>query len=126
MSPRPETPSIARTPDPPYYVVIFTSRRTGRDAEGYDRMAAAMADLAARQPGFLGIESVREPGGVGITVSYWESETAIHAWKRVAAHREAQREGRAAWYEDYALRVARVERAYTLSTSTAEGIFETG
>lgn len=126
MSPPRETPSIARTPQPPYYVAIFTSRRTAGDSEGYARMAEAMSELAARQPGYLGMESVREPGGVGITLSYWESEAAIHAWKRVAAHREAQRQGRQGWYEDYALRVGRIERAYTLTTSTAEGLTDSG
>jgi heme-degrading monooxygenase HmoA len=119
-----EPAPIARTPEPPYYAVIFTSTRHATDAEGYARMAEAMAALAAAQPGFLGMESVRAPDGNGITVSYWESEAAIRAWKAVAAHREAQRRGRAVWYADYTLRVARVERAYTKGTSRAAGLDE--
>ena len=115
-------PRLAATPEPPYWVVTFTSRRSGEDAEGYARMAAAMAELAARQPGFLGMESVRDAEGVGITLSYWSSEQAILDWKRVAAHAEAQRRGHAAWYEDFALRVARVERAYTKATSPHAGL----
>jgi heme-degrading monooxygenase HmoA len=114
--------SIARTPEPPYWAVVFTSRRTARDAEGYERMSEAMAALAAAQPGYLGIESVRGAEGTGITVSYWASEEAIHAWKAVAAHATAQRTGRERWYEDYTVRVARVERAYTLAGSPRESL----
>ena len=74
--------------------------------------------LAPEQPGFLGIESVRDPSGLGITVSYWRDEQSIAAWKRHAVHTSAQEQGRAQWYVDYALRVARVERAYTKATSS--------
>jgi len=104
-------PPFASTPEPPYYAVIFTSQRTPADA-GYGEMAQRMVELASQQPGFLGIESVRDAAGLGITVSYWSSEAAIAAWKKHAEHRVAQEGGRSTWYQDYALRVARVERAY--------------
>ncbi len=101
---------IARTPKPPYYAVIFTSRRTEGD-RGYSEMADRMATLAARQPGFLGYESVHDSDGLGITVSYWESQEAIANWKQHGEHRVAQASGKRVWYEHYALRVAKVERA---------------
>ncbi len=100
---------IAITPEPPYYAVIFSNHRTAGD-HGYDAMAARMAELAASQPGFLGMESVRED--LGITVSYWESLEAIRNWKENAEHLEAQRLGRRQWYSDFRVRVARVEREY--------------
>jgi heme-degrading monooxygenase HmoA len=115
-------PRFAPTPQPPYWVVVFTSRRTGADAEGYARMAEAMAALASQQPGYLGMESAREADGVGITLSYWASEQAIHDWKRVAAHTEAQRRGHSTWYTDFVTRVAKVERAYTKATSEQAGL----
>ncbi len=117
-----DDPHIARTPEPPYWVVMFTSRRTDRDEDGYARMAEAMAALAPKQPGYLGIESVRDTEGLGITLSYWASEQAIHDWKRVAAHAEAQRLGHARWYRDFVTRVAKVERAYTKETSERAGL----
>ena len=100
---------IANTPKPPYYAVIFTSMRTDVDA-GYDAMAQRMEQLAAQQPGFLGVESARD--GVGITVSYWESEAAIAAWKRNAEHLVAQERGQREWYAAYRTRVCKVEREY--------------
>jgi heme-degrading monooxygenase HmoA len=102
---------FADTPEPPYYAVIFSSQRAATDA-GYAAMADRMVELAAEQPGYLGIESVRDAGGFGITVSYWASEEAIARWRADAEHRAAQELGRAMWYEHYELRVARVERAY--------------
>ena len=102
---------FAATPEPPYYAVIFTSRRTPED-DGYGETANRMAELAREMPGYLGIESVRGPDGVGITVSYWASEEAIANWKRHSEHRAAQDRGKNQWYEHYELRVAKVERAY--------------
>ncbi len=104
--------SIARTPEPPYYAVIFTSQRATDDGRAYGTMAQRMADLGSRYAGFLGIESARGTDGVGITVSYWRDEAAILAWKRDTEHEKAQRGGREAWYERYEVRIAKVERAY--------------
>jgi len=102
---------LSNTPEPPYYAVIFTSQRTPGDA-GYGAMAERMAELAAQQPGYLGMESARSADGVGITVSYWKDENAIRHWKRQAEHLAAQQQGRKQWYSAYDIRVARVERAY--------------
>jgi len=98
-------------PEPPYYAVIFISRRTAGE-NGYGAAADRMVRLAAEMPGFLGIESVRDEGGVGITVSYWQDEAAIAAWKAHAEHTAVREQGRANWYEEFEVRVAKVERAY--------------
>lgn len=102
---------IATTPEPPYYAVIFTSQ-TGAHTDGYAQMAQRMVELAAEFPGYLGIESVREAAGLGITISYWQDEESIKNWKSNAQHRVAQETGQARWYENYRVRVARVEREY--------------
>ena len=101
---------IARTPEPPYYAVIFTSVRAEGDDEAYGEMAALMERLAAALPGYLGHESARAEAG--ITVSYWADEDAILGWRRDVEHQAAMRLGRERWYVAYSLRVARVERAY--------------
>ena len=100
---------IANTPKPPYYAVIFSSHRTDGD-NGYGEMAERMAELAAQQPGYLGMESARE--GLGITVSYWDSLEAIRNWKQNAEHQEAQRLGHLQWYSSFRVRIAKVEREY--------------
>ncbi|MGE7369849.1 antibiotic biosynthesis monooxygenase family protein [Neorhizobium sp. NPDC001467] len=102
---------FAHLPEPPYYVVAFSSCRTDRD-DGYGNMADAMVELASRQPGFLGIESARGDDGFGITNSYWRNEDSIRAWKAVVSHAAAQELGRERWYAHYRVRIARVDRAY--------------
>ncbi|MCB0655645.1 MAG: antibiotic biosynthesis monooxygenase [Saprospiraceae bacterium] len=100
---------IAATPKPPYYAVIFSSMRTAGD-QGYGRMAEHMEELAAQQPGYLGVESVRD--GLGITISYWASLEDIRNWKRQVDHWEAQKKGRSTWYSAYKVRICKVERDY--------------
>jgi heme-degrading monooxygenase HmoA len=104
--------TIAGTPKPPYYAVIFSSLQS-EDLEGYAETAARMLELAAQQPGFLGVESARE--GLGITVSYWSDLDSIRSWKGHAEHLQAQQNGRQRWYSDYKTRIARVERDYDMS-----------
>ncbi|APQ10198.1 antibiotic biosynthesis monooxygenase [Pseudomonas oryzihabitans] len=87
-----------------YVVVAFTSQRADDDPE-YVSMAQRMLTLAAEQPGFLGVESVRDAQGLGITLSYWTDRQAAADWGRQPEHREAQRLGRERWYLWYRTRV---------------------
>lgn len=102
---------FAPLPDPPYYAVIFTAQRSEGD-HGYAKMANRMAELAAEQPGYLGVESTRDETGLGITVSYWADAAALMNWKQVTEHLLAQKLGKTRWYEYFTVRVAKVERAY--------------
>jgi heme-degrading monooxygenase HmoA len=54
---------------------------------------------------------------LGITVSYWKSLEAIAAWKANAAHLVAQQHGRDTWYEEFKVRICRVERDYAFAHS---------
>jgi heme-degrading monooxygenase HmoA len=103
---------FARTPEPPYYAVIFASQRTEGD-QGYAAMASLMDELAQQQPGHLGAEFARDASGFGITVSYWDSLQAIADWKAQADHARAQRLGKGGWYAEFELRISKVERAYS-------------
>jgi heme-degrading monooxygenase HmoA len=101
---------LAQTPDPPYYAVIFVSRRRPGDDDAYGMTSDRMFELAAQQPGYLGVDSARDD--IGITVSYWRDAVAIAAWKNATEHAAAQESGRARWYDAYEIRIAKVERAY--------------
>ncbi len=93
----------------PYYAVIFTSTRTKGDY-GYMEMSQLMEDLAAKQEGYLGMDSARNE--VGITVSYWKDLEAIKHWKHQTDHFLAQQKGRTDWYQWYKVRICKVEREY--------------
>ena len=103
---------FAVTPEPPYLIVTFASQRVVGDDNGYGDMATRMGELAAKQPGYLGIESARDADGFGITNSFWADEESIRDWKRAVDHLVAQKLGRQKWYEAYRVRIAHVERAY--------------
>lgn len=105
-------PGFATTPEPPYYAVIFTSKRTEGD-HGYNAMMEVIAGLSVEQPGYLGRESARTAEGFGVTVIYYKDEASIRAWKQNEKHLAAQRIGKQRWYEHYEMRVAKVERAYS-------------
>ncbi len=100
---------IANTSPPPYYAVIFSSLRTEVD-EGYEKTSERMIELAALQPGFLGVESARSE--LGLTISYWESLEAIQNWKKNAEHTVARNAGREKWYRSFKTRICKVERDY--------------
>ena len=109
---------FASTPEPPYYAVIFASRRNEWDPEGYAEASQRMVELAAKQPGFLGVDSARDAAGFGITISYWRDEAAIAGWKRQADHAAIRIRGRRLWYTHFEVRVAKVERAYAGPSET--------
>jgi heme-degrading monooxygenase HmoA len=102
---------FAKTPEPPYYVVVFTALRKDADP-AYDEMAERVFGLASAQPGFLGLESCHDAEGFAVTALYYADQESILAWKQNAEHLEAQRLGKQRWYAQYQIRVARVERAY--------------
>ncbi|MGU3389419.1 antibiotic biosynthesis monooxygenase [Sphingomonas sp. M1A8_2b] len=92
--------------------VIFVSIRNDADPAGYAEAAVAMDALAASQPGYRGVDSAREAGGMGITVSYWADDAAAIAWRDHPEHTAIRERGRALWYDSYWVNVARIERAY--------------
>lgn len=99
----------------PYYAVIFTSQKRNlseTQAKAYNETADNMCALAKTMPGYIGFEGSYQENGYGITVSYWESESAIKNWRDNLEHAEAQRRGSEDWYKDYKVRIAKVERAY--------------
>ena len=108
-----------------YFAVIFTAQRSLSGDDIYDITLDRMVLLARRQPGFLGVESVRGDDGIGITVSYWVDRDAIANWRQQAEHLAAQALGRQEFYDWYRVRVAEVvaERAFIASNivDAAEG-----
>ena len=102
-------PKEAKTPAPPYYAVIFTSKRSDGD-QGYNKMSERMEDLVKDQPGFLGMESARNE--LGITVCYWKDMASIKNWSQNLEHQEAKRKGQEKWYASYRVRISKVEFEY--------------
>ncbi|RDI21640.1 antibiotic biosynthesis monooxygenase family protein [Lentzea flaviverrucosa] len=102
--------------EPPYYAVVFTTVRT-QEQNGYPETNARMEELVQDVPGYLGMDHAQNPGGLGITVAYFRDADALTQWRTNAEHRAAQNRGRAEWYQNYTLHVAKVERSHTFKRS---------
>jgi len=98
---------------PPHarYAVIFKSKPAKLDQDFHDTSDQLDA-LVLSQPGFLGMDSVHDAEGVGITISYWESLEAIRAWKAHPLHQTAQRKGHERWFASYQIEIVEIHRQY--------------
>jgi len=103
------------------WAVIFSSQRTDADPAGYAAAAVRMLDLAAQQPGYVGVEDARDEDGFGITISYWEDLESIGLWREQAEHLMVQQLGRERWYKSYHLRVCRIERESSFEQTANDG-----
>ena len=77
-----------------------------------DTASAKMVELAQNMPRFLGIESLRDKIGFGITSVYWKDKASIKAWRDHTEHKIVKKRGRAIWYKKYIVRIAKVEKDY--------------
>ncbi|MFD1509717.1 antibiotic biosynthesis monooxygenase family protein [Lacimonas salitolerans] len=98
--------------------VIFEVFPAEGQEQPYLDMAARMRPLAEGIPGFISVErfqSLTTPGKL-LSISFWEDEAALEAWRNLPQHRGAQREGRDVMFAGYRLRVAGVIRDYGMDS----------
>ena len=98
------------------HVIIFEFEPAqGRHNDYFEHVAALKAELETA-PGFISVErfeSITQPGKL-LSLSFWESENAIAAWRALPRHRKAQAAGRAGILADYRLRVGEIVRDYAM------------
>ncbi|MEW2912210.1 antibiotic biosynthesis monooxygenase [Leisingera sp. JC11] len=94
--------------------VIFEVEPTEGMKDTYLEHAARLRPLFEGIEGFISVErfqSLTTPGKL-LSLSFWQSEAALAAWRQLPAHRAAQAKGRGGYFADYRLRVAGVIRDY--------------
>lgn len=94
--------------------VIFEAEAKPGQQQDYLDIAAELHSLLDGQQGFIAIErfqSLKNPGKV-LSLSFWQDEASIAAWRQQDAHRHAQAAGRERIFSDYRLRIASVLRDY--------------
>jgi heme-degrading monooxygenase HmoA len=79
---------------------------------GFSEVHRARVPPARETPGVVGVESVRDAQGLGITVSYFRDLSAIAQFRELAEHRRVQDSGRRMGYKRHSVCIARVEHAY--------------
>ncbi len=97
--------------------VIFEVFPAEGRKDAYLDMAAEMRPLVDEIEGFISVErfeSLTTPGKL-LSISFFENEAALDAWRKLTAHRRAQKAGREHMFADYRLRVAHVLRDYGMN-----------
>jgi len=91
------TPAEGRFPD--YMALVETLR----------------GDLAKAE-GFLSLERFESitTKGKFVSLQFWRDEESVRKWRNLQKHREAQKKGRGGIFKSYRLRIAQVERDYTM------------
>jgi len=95
--------------------VIFEFTATPERRQEYLDLAAGLGAEVKDFDGFISIERFQSLGDPDkyVSVSFWRDEEAVHKWRNVQKHREAQAKGRAGIFSSYRLRIAQVLRDYT-------------
>ena len=100
------------------FAVIFKAELKGVITQGgnaatksYLETAERMRSLAINEYGCLDFVSVQE-GRNEISISYWENQQAILAWKNNPEHQSAQHKGAQEWYQGYSVEVVELKRCY--------------
>jgi heme-degrading monooxygenase HmoA len=97
--------------------VIFEAEPHTDQQQAYLNAAAALRPQLEQMSGFISIErfeSLTTPGKL-LSLSFWQDEESVRAWRNVEAHRAIQAAGRDAIFADYRLRVAAVLRDYGMT-----------
>ena len=97
------------------YAVIFEVIPTKTGKEEYLKIASTLKEFLQNREGFISIERFQSLVDENklLSLSFWEDEKSIEIWRNMFEHRVAQDKGNARIFEDYRIRVAKVERDYT-------------
>ena len=97
--------------------VIFEVEPHDEHRDAYFDTAARIRPFLEEIDGFISVErfqSLVNPGKI-LSLSFFEDETALEAWRNLEAHRAAQEAGRNGYFRDYRLRIASVIRDYGMT-----------
>jgi len=97
-------------------VIFEVCPADGRKDEYLD-IAAGLKPIVEDHPGFISVErfqSLTNPEKL-LSLSFFEDEEALDAWRKIAEHRLAQTKGRNGVFSDYRLRIAHVMRNYGMT-----------
>ncbi len=97
--------------------VIFEVWPKPEHKDEYLALAAELRSTLEAIDGFVSVErfqSITDENKL-LSVSFFDSHTALDEWRNIAEHRVAQKIGRSSYFQDYRLRVVNVERDYSMS-----------
>lgn len=93
-------------------IVTVFRNRLRPDAHGYPARADELDALARAMPGFVDAKTFTSPDGERLTVVTFADRATHDAWSRHEEHERAKGEGRADFYDEYAIQVCETIRAH--------------
>ena len=98
-------------------IVLFEVTVKKEKMDDYFRMAASLKESLGKAKGFIRSErfSSLTTDGKLLSMSIWENEESVTEWRNLAAHRTAQKQGRANDFADYQITVVTPVRTYTMT-----------
>ncbi len=101
-------------------VIFEVTPREGRAGDYFDLAATLKAEVEGID-GFISVERFQSTANPNkyVSLSFWRDEEAVAAWRSHAGHRLVQARGKEEIFADFRIRVATVERDYTLADRVA-------
>lgn len=99
------------------YAVIFEVTPDPDRAPEYFELAAQLRPELEKIDGFISIERFQSLADQDryVSLSFWRDEAAIAQWRGHLGHQSAQEAGKKGIFRDFRIRVAKVERDYSLA-----------
>ncbi len=97
-------------------VIFEVIPHEGRAKDYFDLAVGLRPELEGID-GFISVErfqSTTDPNKY-VSLSFWRDEAAVAAWRAHAGHGLAQKRGKEEIFADFRIRVAKVERDYSLA-----------
>jgi heme-degrading monooxygenase HmoA len=91
-------------------VTVFRNRVRPEAQEEYEPLAAHIAELAQKMPGYLSHKGFVADDGERVTIVEFASEETHRAWAVHAQHVEAKKKGRSTFYSEYKIQICAVQR----------------
>ncbi len=99
------------------YAVIFEVEIKEWAKDKYLDIAAQLREQLVNVEGFISIERFQSLANEDklLSLSFWETETAINNWRNNFDHLHAQQQGKEELFLDYEIYVTKVERKYSMN-----------
>jgi heme-degrading monooxygenase HmoA len=105
----------------PMIVTVFRSRLNPGVQDEYGPMAKRMSELAQTIPGYIAHKGFVAEDGERVTIVEFETEEALHEWRRHSEHAKAKRRGIEHFFSDYKFQICSVIRERSWSARAKLG-----
>jgi heme-degrading monooxygenase HmoA len=91
-------------------VTVFRSRLRPGVREEYVALVDRMVELAKTMPGFISHKGFFAEDGERVSITEFEHEEGMHAWRANPEHVQAQRRARREFYTEYSVQICDLVR----------------